>query len=164
MKQLLFFLLLTLMSCSARNSGEKIDTNDVRLDFNLSDDNGDKVSLDSMSDQYLFVNFWATWCKPCIAELPSIVSLRDSLQDENMSFVLITNETPARVDGFLNKRDINLPGYYMSDAVDAFDLIGFPTTLVINPSGDVILKVEGADEWNSPANIALLKELISDSE
>lgn len=164
MKQLLFLALLFLMSCSARNSGEKIDTNDIRSDFNLTDDQGDQVSIDSLSDHHLFVNIWATWCKPCIAELPSIVSLRDSLRDENISFLLITNETPSQVNGFLEKRNIDLPGYYMSDVVDAFELVGFPTTLLINPAGDMILKTEGADEWNSSANVALIKELIRESE
>ncbi len=164
MKYLITLSILLFISCSAKNSGETIDTTDVRADFNLSDDAGNAVSMDSLKHNYLFVNFWATWCKPCIAELPSIEALQDSLENENISFLLITNETPEQVNGFLTKRNIDLPGYYMPDAVEAFELIGFPTTLIINPAGDVVLQVEGADDWNTPANVAMVKGLINTSE
>ena len=71
---------------------------------------------------------------------------------------------PEQVNGFLKKRNIDLPGYYMSDAVEAFELIGFPTTLIINPSGDIVLQVEGADDWNTSSNVAMVKGLINASE
>lgn len=152
-----------LSACSAGNSGEtKATSGDIRTSFNLKDDAGNVHSLENVQDQYLFVNFWATWCKPCIAELPSIVALRDSLRDEPISFFLVTNETPDQTNNFLKKRNIDIPGYHMAESVEAFGLAGFPTTLIINPEGEVVLKVEGADEWNDPENVAMIRKIVQE--
>ncbi len=161
MKRFLLILLIAAAGCTAGNSGEDVASDNIRADFHLIDKNGEEFSLENESENYLFVNFWATWCKPCIAELPSIDALQDSLRASPVTFLLVTNESPDKTRDFLEKRNIDIPGYHMQDAVEAFGLIGFPTTMLISPDGNVLLKVEGADEWNETENVNKIRDLIA---
>lgn len=139
-------LFIILSACSAGNSGEVTASEDIRNNFTLRDQQNNEVVL-SDTTTWLFVNFWATWCKPCITEMPSIVELRDSLSEAPIMFMLITNETPGQTGNFLSERNIDIPSYHMINAVEAFELIGFPTTLLINPEGRIVMRSEGAENW-----------------
>ncbi len=160
---MVFVLLLSsLLACSAGSSVETAESSSIRDELTLTDGQGKSVSLEDSADKYLLVNFWATWCRPCIAELPSITALRDSLGNEPIEFILVTNESPEQTGNFLQDKGINIPGYHMPDAVDKFQLVGFPTTLVISPEGEIVLKIEGAIEWNDASNVNRIRRLMSE--
>jgi thiol-disulfide isomerase/thioredoxin len=158
---LIIVLSILFTACSTGNSGETTTSEDIRDNFNVTDAQGDMIDLTNEKD-YLFVNFWATWCKPCITEMPSIQALQDSLSDAPIRFILVTNETPAETGDFLQQRSIDLEGFHMTDAAEAFNLGGFPTTLIIDPEGKIILRSEGAEEWNSPERIYDIRRLLSE--
>lgn len=71
--------------------------------------------MNDFKEDIMFVNFWATWCGPCIAEMPSIDSLRQNLQGKSIRFILISQEDIKKVVKFKQKKDFNLDFYVVKD-------------------------------------------------
>ncbi|TSD62295.1 TlpA family protein disulfide reductase [Inquilinus sp. KBS0705] len=124
--------------------------------------NGKTLNTGEQKGKVIILNFWATWCPPCIAEMPSINQLY--LQFKNNPNVLII---PVDVDGdfgksvtFMQKNGYALPVYNMaSDIPDGFIGQSIPTTVIINKNGQVVLKHEGAADYTNKKFIAYLTEL-----
>lgn len=103
----------------------------------------------SSGDKPKFISFWATWCPPCIAELPAIQSLYNEFSEE-MDFYLITTDEPEKVVAFLSQKKYQLPVYYQLQQLSpALDHNSIPYTVVVDTSGKVLFEASGARNWNS---------------
>lgn len=140
------------------NSGlanEKIETVDAfAIDteaFRFTDSAGETMQLASYDGEWVIVNFWAVWCTPCVAELPSLSAFQQHF-DERITVLPLAqgNTSHAELSTFLNDLDIeNLPSL-RDEKSASFRLAkarGLPTSLVINPRGEVIAKIEGEIDW-----------------
>jgi thiol-disulfide isomerase/thioredoxin len=108
-----------------------------------------------------FVSYWATWCPPCIAELPSIQKLYVDYGDK-MDFILLTNEDPAVVRRFVEKKGYELPVYSpIMETPEALYETSIPTNYIIDAKGRIIVKETGAVDWDSPKIRKLLDGLIA---
>ncbi|MBZ9628029.1 TlpA family protein disulfide reductase [Psychroflexus sp. CAK1W] len=97
----------------------------------------------------VLVNYWATWCAPCIAEMPDLQKLYTDYKDE-VDFYFITSEEPKVVRSFLEKENLNLPVYYfLSSPPDMLKSSSLPTTFLIDAEGEIIMKKTGAANWYS---------------
>lgn len=136
------------------NSNEAIAESNWQL--NLTDLNGDQMNLAAFKGKKVFLNFWATWCPPCNAEIPSIVALMEACEaNENTAFVLVTNESPSRVRAFLEKKGLDLPVYFIREApADELAYSSLPTTFVINEEGMLVHRSKGARKWNDDETLA----------
>ena len=86
------------------------------------------------------INFWATWCAPFVAEMPSLQSLYDSYGDK-VTFLFIANDEVETVDTFMQKRGYTLPIYYVDNEVPtALEHSSIPTTYWIDKSGRIVIK------------------------
>lgn len=79
-------------------------------DWQLKGLNTQNLDFNSVKGKVVFVNFWATWCPPCRAELPSIQQLNDTYKNK-VEFIFVTNENEITVNKFLTKNNYNLPVY-----------------------------------------------------
>lgn len=107
-----------------------------------------------------FISYWATWCPPCIAELPSIEELYADYGNK-VQFVLITNEDPEIVTEFLDRKEINLPA--VNPVMNTPKLLyerSIPTTYIIDKTGTIIIKEKGAANWNSESVRNTLEDLL----
>jgi len=105
-----------------------------------------------------FFSFWATWCPPCVAEMPSIASLYEDYGDR-VNFILVTRENPEKVNTFLEKRGWDVPVYFHTEAVPEVLKSGsLPTTYVIDGEGRILIKEIGAANWNSDKVRTLLDQ------
>ena len=103
---------------------------------------GDPVRFEELNEKPVFLNIWATWCPPCIAELPGIEDLHENYGND-VSFVLVSNEDPNIVLPFAEKHGYgSLPFYYA------------------RRDGTVVLKKKGAARWNSDRTKKLLDDLV----
>jgi len=123
------------------------------MDFYFADKNGTVQSLEEYRGDVIFINVWATWCPPCIAEMPSIQSLYNNMQGvDNVTFLLISmDEEFSRAEEFMARRNFDLPIYhYRSRSIEAYPSSVIPTTYVISPDGRLALEKRGLAKYDTP--------------
>lgn len=128
--------------------------------WQLKDATGKTVSLEDYKGKIIFVNFWATWCPPCIAEMPSMQKLSTDYQDK-IVFLFVTTDSFEKANAFMNKEKLTLP-VYQSVTNPPLDLesSAIPATYLIDQSGNVIVAKIGAADWNSDSFREKLDELL----
>ncbi len=114
--------------------------------------------------QVVFLNMWATWCLPCLEEMPSMASLYQEFSDEGLTMVAISNEDPEVVRDFLE--DHPYPFSILLDPEDIlalrFEVMALPTTFVIDSQERLALRQIGSFDWDSPAMIEQFRPLLAD--
>lgn len=140
-----------------------IENKPAAAPFNFTNAAGETASTASLQGKVVFINFWASWCPPCRAEMPSILALYQQLkQDDRIVFLFINeDDDSSKAIQYLKKNNYNLPLYYRSGTVPAEMFSGsLPTTLVINKEGKIVLKHEGMANYDTEKFINELKELL----
>ncbi|MFB9052879.1 redoxin family protein [Formosa undariae] len=128
-----------------KSDQERLDT----YQWNLTDLNGVSYDFKSAEGKVVLINFWATWCPPCIAEMPSLVKLHDDYKGK-IQFLFVSNEDKAVIAAFLKKRGFNLPVHQPVSAVpEALNTSSIPRTLLIGKDGSIVIDKTGASNWNS---------------
>ena len=130
-------------------------------DWTLYTLNGEVVTLAQFKDTPVFINIWATWCHPCLLELPSIQRLSDSLKGEPVAFLLITDEPEGVVRNFLSSRQLSVPVYLQrGKEPKVFQSIGLPATFVLSRDGAAVFRHLGAANWDSDPCREFLRQLM----
>lgn len=110
---------------------------------------GSIVHFKDLRGKPIFINFWATWCPPCVAEMPSIQKLYDKYKGK-VNFILVSNESGEKVRAFLDKHDYDFPIYYtLEQTPQVFSSSSIPATFIINTNGNLVLKHFGVADWDS---------------
>jgi thiol-disulfide isomerase/thioredoxin len=111
---------------------------------------GRTAKLGDFKGKVVFLDFWATWCAPCIAEMPSIEKLAKSLKNENIAFVLVGNDKKQAVESYVRENSLDLPSYLMTGESPA-DLPshGVPATYILDRQGAAVLSHIGAADWDT---------------
>ena len=130
-------------------------------DFQLVDSDGNRVSFSEFEDEVVFINFWATWCPPCIAEMPDIQNLYDEMNSEGIKFVLISlDEDFNKAKRFVDKKDFNFPIYQLASSLPGvYESSAIPTTYVISPDGKIVVSKSGMAKYNTVKFKNYLREL-----
>ena len=129
------------------------------LTWQLEDFDGKPIQLEELTDKPVFLNFWATWCPPCRAEMPSITELY-KLKKEEVNFVFISNEPKEKIAAFMNKNGYDLPLYFArTQTPEALYSTTLPTTVVIDKNNTIVHKSNGMHHWSSDASIAFIEDL-----
>ena len=123
-------------------------------------------TLANFSGKVLVVNFWATWCAPCVKEMPTLDALQAKLGGAGFQVLAISQDREgAKVaKPFVEKNQwshlafyVEAPGKFMRDA----KLVGLPTSLIIDKNGNEVARVEGELDWNSPEVEKIVRELMA---
>jgi thiol-disulfide isomerase/thioredoxin len=131
-------------------------------DWNLLQMNSETRNFSQSKGKVVLVNYWATWCPPCVAEMPSLQKLYNTYGDK-VDFYFITSEKPAKVKSFLKKNEYTLPVYFkIFDAPKKLKSKVLPTTYVISKTGEIVVSEEGTADWNSKKTKQLLDGLLAD--
>ena len=125
--------------------------------------NTDNFSFDDAKGKVVFVNFWATWCPPCRAELPSIQNLYATYKDD-VVFVFVTQEPKEVVVDFFEKNNYDLPVYNAASRIPAqfATTNSIPATYVLNKEGKIVLSKVGAADWDSDKTKDKINQLLSE--
>jgi len=129
--------------------------------FNLKDINENKLSLSSLKGKIIFLNFWATWCPPCIREMPSMQILYDKFKNKDFAMIALSDEDKNTVKQFLNKNKYTFS--IVSDESDLFNeynISSIPTTFIINGEGYIIGYIVGSTDWSKKEAIDLFDKII----
>ena len=122
----------------------------AKFNFDLIDRNGKQVSLQEMKGKVIFMNFWATWCPPCIAEMPSIDKLEEEMGDD-VEFVMISldNDFQKAID-YDQRKEYNLPIYAPADGLPSmYQSAAIPTTFIIDADGNLVLTHKGMADYGN---------------
>jgi len=122
--------------------------------------NNETVSLSSSKGNVILVNFWATWCPPCIAEMPSLQSLYEQYGDR-VDFYLVTTETPETVANFMKTKGYSFPVFIEQSMPPAvLQTRELPTTYLISKDGRIVIKKKGVAQWDSDSVINKIAALL----
>jgi len=131
------------------------------FDYLVRDIHGRKSIKGIGKGKITFLGFWATWCAPCIAELPSIQALYEDYGDE-VDFMLVTKEEATEVQRFLERKALTLPVYVpLGEVPDVLHSKSLPTNYIIDGNGTILSKEQGAADWNSKKVRGLLDGLLA---
>ncbi len=130
--------------------------------WQLINDRGEQFDFNDAKNKVVLVNFWATWCPPCIAEMPSLNKLYEAY-DDKVILLYISDEANETLLKFKEKNDYNFPVYHsVTDLPSEFDVTSIPRTFVIDKKGRVVVNKTGAANWFSDNFKEELEKLISD--
>jgi len=129
-------------------------------DFKLLDQDGQDVPFDSFEGQVVFLNFWATWCPPCVAEMPDINSLYDETSD-SVSFVMISlDKDRKKAMEYVAANEFDFPIYFLNSSLpNTYNVRSIPTTYVLSKEGKVKVANHGMAKYNSKSFKSLLSKL-----
>ena len=136
---------------AAVEDGPTLDGNDYG--FALEDPQGNIVSLRDFKDDVVFLNVWASWCPPCIAEMPTIRTLYQNVgQDKDIRFILLSlDEKRQKAIDFMKRKEFEMPYYFPASGLPSeFRSSYLPTTYVISKEGQIVYKKEGIADYSSP--------------
>jgi thiol-disulfide isomerase/thioredoxin len=127
------------------------DQLNVSYDFNLLDAQGETVSFTNFKGKTVFLNLWATWCPPCIAEMPDINDLYGKVDLNEVAFVMISRDDDyQKALSFANKKGYDFPVYAAASRLpQVFQTNSIPTTFIISPEGKLVAKRKGMAKYDS---------------
>ncbi len=130
----------------------------------VTDGAGKRHMLSEFKGRYVLVNLWATWCGPCVRELPALAALQSALPDKQLKVLAVNvgRTGAAETAAFLGAHKAGSLGVWLDANVAlmrAFGAYGLPTSVLIDPQGDIVARAVGAAGWDAPAAIAYFKAL-----
>lgn len=140
-------------------NGETIDYN-----WGLLDMEGKPFNMEEAKGKVIFVNLWATWCPPCVGEMPGIQKLYNLFKDDpNVEFILASSEPAEKIIPFMKKKGFTFPVYsMMTYPPEEFSSRSIPATFVVNKNGEVKVSKKGAANWGGEKMQNLMHELINE--
>lgn len=127
--------------------------NRTQADFNLKliDKDGNTKTLAELKGKVIFMNFWATWCPPCIAEMPSIDRLHEEMGDEVAFVMLSLDQDFDKAKAFDKRKGYNLPIYTLGSRLPSmYQSSAIPTTYIIDADGNLALTHKGMADYSDP--------------
>ena len=142
-----------------------IDFDSNMLQF--SDLENNIFTLQNFKGKNLFINYWATWCNPCLAEMPYMAELYENYKDEeDIIFLYLSREKLEIIKNYIPKDESlqQLPIYKIITDDEFFATSGIPTTFIVNSEGEVIVKDLGSAFWNDESVFKFIDNLIGKNE
>jgi thiol-disulfide isomerase/thioredoxin len=121
----------------------------------LTELDGKQIDLSEFEGKIVFINFWATWCAPCIKEMPSIDLAQNSLKEKDIVFLMASNEDTGEIEEFIKRRSYKFH-YVRLLNMEELKVPALPTTHIYDEDGKLKFAETGARDWNEPDNLNLI--------
>ena len=156
------FFITLLNGCGGPAKQENVTETSGPVDLKnikLQDLEGNAIKISDFEGQVVFLNFWATWCKPCIAEMPSIERAIDLLKDKKIVFLAASDESVEKIEKFMARFEFDLEFIRVLDDYGNLEIYSLPTTVIYGRDGEIVLNEAGAREWDADDMIEKLSSL-----
>ena len=155
---LIFFSFCLLVNCRDVKKEKVLEekSENTTLFINLE---GKNVDLNNYLGKRVLVNFWATWCIPCLQEMPSLVRAEEILANENYVFLFPTTDNLEKIMAFNKIKSYPLQFLHYTSTLDKLNIYALPTTLIYDTKGEMVKRIDGSTEWDSEEIINLLKNI-----
>ena len=162
MYKLIIFFLIALISCkekeSTKNKNESTATTRTESELDkiqLTELDGTPIDLNEYKGKTIFLNFWATWCKPCIQEMPSIANAMEKVNKDDVVFLFASTEEADEIRSFKEKKPF--PFHYVKvNNFETLDIMTIPTTFIFNSKGKRVFNEMGYRKWDTKQNISII--------
>jgi len=161
MRIIFFIIVVGIVSCKEPTKPKKtppLEKSIGLVKMRLTELNDQPINLSQFKGKTIFINLWATWCKPCLQEMPSIKNARDLLSKNDVIFLLASNESPDQINEFKKDHDYNLK-YVRLVNMEELNVEGLPTTYIYNPQGELAYSEMGYRKWDDPSNIEMILKI-----
>ncbi len=120
--------------------------------------NGQAFTLQNIAGKPVFLNFWATWCRPCVSEMQSMEEIYQQYKNE-VIFLAVSPEAPEKIRAFQQQHQFSFQMAHLDmEFIDAY-IISLPTTLLINRKGELVAEEEGLRIWTQHNNLEKIKTI-----
>lgn len=152
--------IVLLMNCTDIHQSKKAsDLEYVQLKTSLVDLNQNKVNLTSFKGKKVVINYWATWCSPCIKEMPELKRAEEILQNYNYIFLLVSDETISKINTFKNEKKFDFNFLKSVNSNEINGIYSLPTTYIFDENGKKVETFVGVVSWDSQRIINKLKKI-----
>jgi peroxiredoxin len=135
-------------------------------DFILEDLSGRRVSLEDFKGKVVFLNFWATWCPPCVLEMPSMEKLHNEFANEGLVMLALNfRESRDQVKAFVEEHKLTFTVLLdpAGSVSELYQVWGLPVTTIINRRREIVGKALGSREWYSKESREFFRELLAEN-
>ena len=163
--KIIFFLLFSFYHAEANDNNELIFHNSPKKieALNLQKLDGTSVNLRNISNNYLIINFWATWCPPCIKEIPDLLEIQEKFKDKiKLVFISIDSSPEKVIPNFIKKNKFKNFDVYTDQqflASKNLNIKIMPTTIIVNKELFEIARITGYAKWLDKSFIKKIEEL-----
>jgi len=151
-----------LLSFSPSVTSEEERAQIASYEWVLEKNNKDRVEFKDHKGKVILINFWATWCPPCIAEMPSFQKLFEDYEGK-VEFYFVSNEDHETVRNFMDRKNFTLPAYRPKSAIpEPLDDTTYPTTYLLDKKGNIVIEKVGSAAWDSEKMRKTLDKLLAE--
>jgi thiol-disulfide isomerase/thioredoxin len=141
---------------------QPVELTDETYDWQLADLQGNPVVLSEFRGQVIFINYWATWCAPCLAEMGQLEKLHQ-VYGNKVQFLFVSNESKNDIQQLMDKKNLNLPVFVPHTQYPVLlESNVLPTSFLINKKGQLVMKKTGVAQWNSKKVKNILDNLLAE--
>jgi cytochrome c biogenesis protein CcmG/thiol:disulfide interchange protein DsbE len=157
-----------------RENYQPVITGSVAPEFHMSALGGGELALSDFEEKVVLVNVWATWCAPCLEEMPSMQRLYEALEGEDFEILAVSIDAPfgqtdavgrlgGDLEAFAEKLGLTFPILHnpAGDIQRLYQTTGVPESFVIGKDGVIVKKVAGATKWDARENEELIRRLLA---
>lgn len=144
------------VSCKSEKENKLSHTEKEAL---FTDMDGLPVTLEQFKGKRVLVNFWATWCVPCLKEFPSIEEAQELLLDENYVFLFPSPDSEKKIKAFDKSKGYSFTYLSLNQSLDKLNIYALPTTIIYTTDGGIYKKIDGSIDWSSPEIIEMLRSV-----
>ncbi len=133
------------------------------IGLRLPDLTGQPHDLTQWRGKVILLNFWASWCPPCVHEIPSMVALKNALKDKPFEIVAVNlGETREEIDAFLQRHPVNFPILRdeSGETAKRWRVSAYPTSFIIDSEGVIRYGLAGGHDWQTPETVETIRTLI----
>jgi len=141
------------------NNKNVSDLESLQLKTSFVDLYENNLDLSVYKGKRIVINYWATWCGPCIKEMPSIKRAEEILEDYGYTFLLVSDETISEISNFKNYSNFDFNFLKSIESYETLGIYSIPTSYIFDENGKIIETIVGAIEWDSEEMINKLKIL-----
>ena len=148
-----------LLGCNPTTTNNKdlSDLESLQLKTSFVDLNENNLDLSVYKEGKIVVSYWATWCAPCIKEMPGIKIAEEILEEYGYTFLLVSDEAVSKISEFKNEWNFDFNFLKSSKSFETLGVYAMPTSYIFDENGQIIETIVGAIEWDSEEMINKLK-------
>ncbi|MEO0472266.1 MAG: TlpA disulfide reductase family protein [Bacteroidota bacterium] len=121
---------------------------------------GQRIALDDLRGKPVLINFFATWCGPCIEEMPDLVEMQEKSATEGWTILLVSDEPVSTIQAFSDKRNWPLHYAHLPYPMSRYEVGSIPTTYLLNAEGEIVYSRTGPAPWGGDRFMNKLRALL----